>query len=318
MAAWQINEAEDGALQGLSLLAQVLYMRGLRPRMDYGTGLVGDCRARGVTRDALASVCEYLPDAGSTRRATKPSAEQVRAALAELGRAGLVVRPTDRGPRRLVFRLILATVNHSASARNPRGTPEEPPSSSHRPEPQRGAVSGQGTTEEQPSDLEFSTGGATSLQGQVLDKTYLLTSSSSDTSVVTRANGEAEAGIATGGELDWLTAEQIAWLQAHEGAVAQWGQYLDHIGKGRRHRVPMARRRALLVELRRLCDEQGCTPGWLLGEQVRRGWMRLCVPEDQMQRRFGNGQDGIYRGALSAGDQVRAAIRERDRQLLDS
>ena len=37
----QWNDQEDDALQGLPWLAQLLYLPGLRPYMDYASGVVG-------------------------------------------------------------------------------------------------------------------------------------------------------------------------------------------------------------------------------------------------------------------------------------
>lgn len=300
MASWQFNDAEDGALQGLSRLAQVIYLRGLRPRMDYRTGLVGDCRARGITRDSLAVVGEFVPGACSTRLRARPTPSQVRAALAELVRAELIERPEGFSPRWLVFRLLQATLHSSAQNMSDRSTTDEQPRESDRTKSSSDAVSGDGSTDEQPRKPGVSAGRATSLQGQ--GQEILNT----DTPLPPDGLGSAQAReeeVLQGGECDFLAAEQIEWLRGHAGARAAWGRYLHHLSDGRPHRVAMARRRALVVELMRLCAEHGCRPADLLDEQVRRGWKRLDVPADWMANNggYGNGRKNSTGGSTVSG-----------------
>ena len=106
----QWNDAEDAALQGLTPEAQVIYLRGFRRYMDYATGVAGG-HARKLSYRALAELIAVDPDWGSQRkRADTPSLGIVRARVAELERAGLVVNHGSSRSRGLVFKLPLADV----------------------------------------------------------------------------------------------------------------------------------------------------------------------------------------------------------------
>lgn len=106
----QWNDAEDEALQGLTPEAQVIYLRGFRRYMDYRTGLAGG-RVRKLSYRALAELIAVDPDWGSQRkRAETPTLGRVRARVAELERAGLVVNHESSRSRGLVFKLPLADV----------------------------------------------------------------------------------------------------------------------------------------------------------------------------------------------------------------
>lgn len=126
----QFNGGEEYGLQGLSLLAQVVYLRGIRPYMNYDTGIAGNPQRRQGVKTLslafLAAVSEFLPDWGSKRKPCRPTHEQVRAALEELKRHGMI---EDRGSSRmvgLVFLCANAHTNQFARNRNPAGTGEEP------------------------------------------------------------------------------------------------------------------------------------------------------------------------------------------------
>lgn len=82
------NDDEDAALQGLSAEAQVIYLRGIRRFADR-RGMAGI--ARRINRKSLSEVCHYLPDRGSRRSEVLLTWNEVRARLAELERAGLLV-----------------------------------------------------------------------------------------------------------------------------------------------------------------------------------------------------------------------------------
>lgn len=106
----QWNDAEDEALQGLTPEAQVIYLRGFRRYMDYRTGVAGG-RARKLSYRALAELIAVDPDWGSQRkRAEVPTLGRVRARVAELERAGLVVNHESSRSLGLVFKLPLADV----------------------------------------------------------------------------------------------------------------------------------------------------------------------------------------------------------------
>lgn len=104
----QWNDREDAALQGLTPEAQVIYLRGFRRYMNYSSGVAGG-RIRKLSYKALAELISVEPDWGSRRvRGEAPTRGRVRARIAELERAGLVV---DHGSCRalgLIFRLPLA------------------------------------------------------------------------------------------------------------------------------------------------------------------------------------------------------------------
>lgn len=104
----QWNGVEDEALQGLTPEAQVIYLRGFRRYMDYRTGVAGG-PARKLSYRAMAELIAVDPDWGSQRkRAETPTLGRVRARVAELERAGLVVNHGSSRSRGLVFKLPLA------------------------------------------------------------------------------------------------------------------------------------------------------------------------------------------------------------------
>lgn len=104
----QWNDAEDEALQGLTPEAQVIYLRGFRRYMDYRTGVAGG-PARRLSYRALAELITPDPDWGSRRpRGESPSLGQIRARVAELERAGLIVNYGSSRAAGLVFFLPLA------------------------------------------------------------------------------------------------------------------------------------------------------------------------------------------------------------------
>ncbi len=104
---------------------QVLYLRGIRRRMNYQTGIAGQDAP--ISYAWLAQLAEVRPEQGSHATAcTQMSRSALRASFARLERAGLIKRiPTaDRG---LIFDCLLASRGQSAPRRNdPRTTPERP------------------------------------------------------------------------------------------------------------------------------------------------------------------------------------------------
>lgn len=114
--AVKFNDEEQRVLSGhghssISLQAKWTYSFGIRPFMDYKTGLVGFKRV--VSYQSLIELLEYAPPAGSKRKSIKPEMEAIRAVLAELERAGLVkwIRSKARG---LFFECLLADTDFSA------------------------------------------------------------------------------------------------------------------------------------------------------------------------------------------------------------
>ena len=104
----QWNNNEDAALQGLTPEAQIIYLRGFRRYVDYATGVAGGHK-RKLSYKALAELIDVDPDWGSKReRGSGSSLGRVRARVAELQRAGLVVNHGSCRALGLVFLLPLA------------------------------------------------------------------------------------------------------------------------------------------------------------------------------------------------------------------
>jgi len=102
------DDAEDEALMGLPWMAQLLYLRCLRPYMDYASGIVGV--KRGVSYQGMAETLYREPGQGKTEFGP-PTLKALRHAVSLLERAGLLVKiPADH---RLIFRLVLATLDDS-------------------------------------------------------------------------------------------------------------------------------------------------------------------------------------------------------------
>lgn len=106
------NADENAALQGLSLEAQLIYLRGIRFYAD-ANGIAGEKRR--ISERSLAEAVEFIPDRGSTskpRYAKDMSRKYIRSKLDELERAGLI---KNRG--KLVFECLLAARNKSEQMR---------------------------------------------------------------------------------------------------------------------------------------------------------------------------------------------------------
>lgn len=101
-----MNRQEDAALQGLSLEAQIIYLRGIRPFMDYETGIAGI--ERKINRASLSEVCHVVPAAQSHKKESRPTWDAVRRRLNELEAAGLIIQKPN-----LIFELVLATRDKS-------------------------------------------------------------------------------------------------------------------------------------------------------------------------------------------------------------
>jgi len=105
-----ITDDELGALQGLPLGAQVLYLRELRPRMDYATGTVG--RAHRVSWNGMRATLEVESRPGIAGE--MPSREQVRRLVGHLERVGLVVLVSNMEGKQLIMRLPMAAYDDKA------------------------------------------------------------------------------------------------------------------------------------------------------------------------------------------------------------
>ncbi len=113
MPVTQWNDDEDDALQGLPHLAAMVYLRCLRRYMDYVTGVVG--RARKISWQMMGEVTEVLRDAQSTVPNYRATNKELRAAVEQLIRVGLVIRLPKINPvnkfESQCYQLPLATVN---------------------------------------------------------------------------------------------------------------------------------------------------------------------------------------------------------------
>lgn len=112
-----VTVRELDALHELPHMAQVLYLRALRPHMDVATGLVG--MVRRISERGLAEVATVPAVAGrGSAHVVTPTRKQVRAALTALEVAGVIraVKGTDRC---FVFQLPLA--RQDSSVRRSRG-----------------------------------------------------------------------------------------------------------------------------------------------------------------------------------------------------
>jgi len=105
-----INLEELSALSGLPHLQQLLYLRGIRPYVDYQSSLVGI--KRGVSYQSFAEALYIEPHQGI--KGGSPSKDQLRRALKGLERAGLL--EIQSLERKLVFKCLL--VNEYYSGQN--------------------------------------------------------------------------------------------------------------------------------------------------------------------------------------------------------
>lgn len=105
-----ITDDELGALQGLPLGSQVLYLRELRPRMDYATGTVG--RAHRISWAGMRATLEVESRPGIAGE--MPSREQVRRLVGHLERVGLVVLISNMEGKQLIMRLPMAAYDDKA------------------------------------------------------------------------------------------------------------------------------------------------------------------------------------------------------------
>lgn len=98
-----------------------LYVLGIRPTMNYRTGLCGD--VHGVAYSRLGKEVAYAPSPGSKRAAWSPSRDNVISLFDEGKRLGAIRMHTEQGRRELVFELLLADRDESVLRRTPIGRP---------------------------------------------------------------------------------------------------------------------------------------------------------------------------------------------------
>lgn len=119
----QWNDEEDAALDYLPHVDQVIYLRGIRRRMNYTTGITG--LSAPISYAWLGQLTDVHPEIGSNATPkARMTLSAIRCSLARLERAGLIER-IPNNERRLVFRCLLASREQSVSGRNSRGTAEE-------------------------------------------------------------------------------------------------------------------------------------------------------------------------------------------------
>lgn len=119
----QWNDEEDAAMDYLPHVDQVIYLRGIRRRMNYQTGITG--LSAPISYAWLGQLTDVHPEIGSNAAPkARMTLSAIRCSLARLERAGLIER-IPNSDRRLVFRCILASRDQSVSGRNSRGTAEE-------------------------------------------------------------------------------------------------------------------------------------------------------------------------------------------------
>lgn len=107
-----LNDMEREALRGLIYMARESYVFGIRPFMDYASGIVGI--ARGISYQSIAEELYVEPHQGI--KSHRPTEKELRHAIDWLERAGLLERSKDanKRDRKLVFRLPLATTDKFA------------------------------------------------------------------------------------------------------------------------------------------------------------------------------------------------------------
>src|SRR3990167_5896669 len=103
-----INHLEQSALKGLPFIQRLLYIQGLKPYVDYKTGIIGI--RRGVSYQSLKEELYIEPHSGI--QSGNLSTDQLRRALRGLEKAGLIeIKSMDR---KLVFRALLMYWDNSA------------------------------------------------------------------------------------------------------------------------------------------------------------------------------------------------------------
>lgn len=94
--------------------------------MNFDNGKVGRSQGCSISLPGLSGIARFEPDWGSRKPAWSPTKEEIRAALDELKRAGLIVDEGSNLRDGLIFFLPMADTHQSVQKRNPTGTPQEP------------------------------------------------------------------------------------------------------------------------------------------------------------------------------------------------
>lgn len=116
-----LNDDELAALAQASPEFMRLYVLGLRPTMDFRTGLCGE--RYGVAYSQLGLNVAYKAPPGSRRPSWHPSRDNVISLFDEGKRLGMLRVCSPAGRRQLVFELVLADRGSFVSGRTPTGRP---------------------------------------------------------------------------------------------------------------------------------------------------------------------------------------------------
>jgi hypothetical protein len=112
------NNEEEDALQGLPLRAQIIYLRGIRRYMDYGSRISGGSKRR----ISLIMLAEIVQEWINRQVQPKASKDSIRASIEQLKRAGLIERIPD--PDYLIFFLPKADNDKFAQNKHPTSAPQ--------------------------------------------------------------------------------------------------------------------------------------------------------------------------------------------------
>lgn len=123
-----INHNELSALNGLPYLQQLTYIRGIKPYVDFKTGLVGI--RRGVSYQSLVEALYIEPHQGI--QSGSPSKDQIRRSLKSLEKAGLIeIQSLDS---KLIFKCLLLdrdnSLQNKLATKSPAQTATKPPENS--------------------------------------------------------------------------------------------------------------------------------------------------------------------------------------------
>lgn len=241
---------EEAALHELPLMAQVMYLRGLRPYLDAESGLVGIRRR--VSERGLAEVVTVPARAGrQSEHVVEPTRKQVRAALDALEGAGLL-RRVQGVDRCFVFCLPLAMQGKSVLRR-------------------KGQMKGQGFDMGEPhGNAGFSTDGDGSrgqMKGQ--HQSYISTITTEASLEVTNARASGAAG-------------GLATIVLPPGTdLAMWDMFVEHWQEKRRWSISRAKQCAGHL---RLIAEAGGDPTAVLDWALSRHLADLRDAHRRMQR----------------------------------
>lgn len=105
---YKISDLEREALYGLPYLCQLIYLRALRPFMDFSNGMVGI--KRGISYQSLREECFVAPHPGY--KGSTPSNSVVRRAIDRLINVGILERQSV--DKQLILKCCLASKDNSA------------------------------------------------------------------------------------------------------------------------------------------------------------------------------------------------------------